>query len=724
MAPTVGVKRSATQTITLPPPDARFAVREAVRATITSPPVEAPEATAKTAVPAPAVEGFLCLEEVDGRRWSYVVDGGTGKGRGRGGAAVPVGASVRAVPLQSPLPPAEVTPGAIAINWILKDGAGRVGKMLFARQGKKFDNDLKQLRFSSDLLLEIGAGIELATAAFPQFFLPMACVANVVKNVAAVTSTSTRTPIYKAYARGENIGDVTAKGESVGNIADLLGTGLSIFISKRNPSLVTSFALLSCGYLLSSYQEVRSVVLNTLNRARFTVAVDSFIKTGYVPSLKEGNSQETIFNPPWQHEPVSIGSRFGEAFQEPASFVATRPLFEDERYMVTYNPAKDKVYALLKDQAKPDDIVKAAFHAHVLLHFINASHARKHMNSNRSDKYGNLLPLNMDFMAHIAESCKIVSSSYGTFKKKAREQGNCRFRLSFVEGSVHMERNKLLQTFENFPILCLSKSLRFTEKGEAVKEKSVSVVLLSGGQGKRMGASMPKQYLPLLGVPIALHSLKTFCLLKEVKEVVVVCDPDYKDVFEDSIENVQIPIKFALPGKERQDSVFNGLQEIDGDSELVCVHDSARPLVSSDDVKKVLEDAAVHGAAVLGVPVKATIKEVSLYHPDDDQYGELADIFGKFFLSNNYLMADSDSFVVKTLDRKTLWEMQTPQVMKPNLLRDGFELVKRDGLEVTDDVSIVEYLKHPVYITEGSYTNIKVTTPDDLLLAERLMNEK
>ncbi|XP_062207719.1 2-C-methyl-D-erythritol 4-phosphate cytidylyltransferase, chloroplastic [Phragmites australis] len=232
-------------------------------------------------------------------------------------------------------------------------------------------------------------------------------------------------------------------------------------------------------------------------------------------------------------------------------------------------------------------------------------------------------------------------------------------------------------------------------KGLAVKERSVSVILLSGGQGKRMGASMPKQYLPLLGLPIALHSFKTFCQLKEVKEVVVVCDPDYTDVFEGSIENLQIPLKFARPGKERQDSVFNGLQEIDGDSELVCVHDSARPLVSSEDVKKVLEDAAVHGAAVLGVPVKATIKE-----------------------------ANSDSFVVKTLDRKTLWEMQTPQVMKPNLLKDGFELVNRDDLEVTDDVSIVEYLKHPVYITEGSYTNIKVTTPDDMLLAERLMNEK
>ncbi|XP_040949746.1 protein root UVB sensitive 6 isoform X1 [Gossypium hirsutum] len=113
------------------------------------------------------------------------------------------------------------TPGAVAINWILKDGAGRVGKMLFSRQGNKFDYDLKQLRFAGDLLMELGAGVELATASVPHLFLPLACVANVLKNVAAVTSTSTRTPIYKAFAKGENIGDVTAKGECVGNIADL-----------------------------------------------------------------------------------------------------------------------------------------------------------------------------------------------------------------------------------------------------------------------------------------------------------------------------------------------------------------------------------------------------------------------------------------------------------------------------------------------------------------------
>ncbi|XP_057488507.1 2-C-methyl-D-erythritol 4-phosphate cytidylyltransferase, chloroplastic-like isoform X3 [Actinidia eriantha] len=215
-------------------------------------------------------------------------------------------------------------------------------------------------------------------------------------------------------------------------------------------------------------------------------------------------------------------------------------------------------------------------------------------------------------------------------------------------------------------ITCSAKAVEL-EGSEIVKEKSVSVILLAGGKGKRMGASMPKQYLPLLGQPIALYSFYTFSKMIEVKEIIVVCDPSYEDIFEDTKEKIQVDLKFTLPGKERQDSVYSGLQ--------------------------VLKDGWLNGAAVLGVPVKATIKE-----------------------------ANSESYVVRTLDRKTLWEMQTPQVIKPELLKKGFELVNREGLEVTDDVSIVEHLKHPVYITEGSYTNIKVTTPDDLLLAERILN--
>ncbi|QCD79862.1 2-C-methyl-D-erythritol 4-phosphate cytidylyltransferase [Vigna unguiculata] len=267
---------------------------------------------------------------------------------------------------------------------------------------------------------------------------------------------------------------------------------------------------------------------------------------------------------------------------------------------------------------------------------------------------------------------------------------------SFIFISCSYYSNLFKEKCKTKPYFLLCSEQTVESGGDVVREKSVSVVLLAGGQGKRMGAVVPKQYLPLFGQPIALFSFHTFFHMFEVKEVIVVCDPSYRDVFEDAKGNYEAELKFALPGKERQDSVYNGFQEcaaVDPSSELVCVHDSARPLVLSSDVRKVLTDGLLNGAAVLGVPVKATIKE-----------------------------ANSESFVVKTLDRKTLWEMQTPQVIKPELLRKGFELVNREGLEVTDDVSIVEHLKHPVFITEGSYTNIKVTTPDDMLLAERILN--
>ncbi|KAK4254490.1 hypothetical protein QN277_009868 [Acacia crassicarpa] len=417
---------------------------------------------------------LICCEEIDGRRWNYVAEND-----GSGGF---VKNSFRALSLQTPQAPLDemmsfirsyvvpegfpdsvspsyvpymkwralkhffggamgvfttqtllssvgvsrnkATPGAVAINWILKDGAGRIGKMLYARQGKKFDYDLKQMRFAGDLLMELGAGVELITAAVPHLFLPLACAANVAKNVAAVTSTSTRTPIYKAFAKGENIGDVTAKGECVGNIADLLGTGLSIVISKRNPSLVTTFALLSCGYLFSSFREVKSVVLHTLNRARFSVAAESFLKTGRVPTVQDGNLNENIFRFPWEDRPVVLGSRLKDAFQDPGAYVAIQPLFEKEKYIVTYNPSKCKVYALLKDEAKSDDILKAAFHAHLLLHFMNSVNGNKvSSGKQRDDLMLNVVHSVADLEAYIADSCKLVENSYGLFKRKAKEQG-------------------------------------------------------------------------------------------------------------------------------------------------------------------------------------------------------------------------------------------------------------------------------------------------------------
>ena len=145
---------------------------------------------------------------------------------------------------------------AMAVNWVIKDGAGRLGKMLFARQGRRFDCELKQFRWAGNLLMVAGASVELTTVLFPRHFLALACCANLAKNLAAVTATSTRAPIYRAFARNDNIGDVTAKGESVSNLADLVGTMAGIVLSRRNPTpmgAMSTFAMLSCGYLFAAY---------------------------------------------------------------------------------------------------------------------------------------------------------------------------------------------------------------------------------------------------------------------------------------------------------------------------------------------------------------------------------------------------------------------------------------------------------------------------------------
>ncbi|GBF90305.1 hypothetical protein Rsub_02411 [Raphidocelis subcapitata] len=225
---------------------------------------------------------------------------------------------------------------------------------------------------------------------------------------------------------------------------------------------------------------------------------------------------------------------------------------------------------------------------------------------------------------------------------------------------------------------------------------SVSVVLLAGGVGKRMGAPIPKQYLELAGQPIATYALDTFAAMREVGEIVIVCDPSWRYIFEARFPGLpkRVAIKWAAPGAERQDSVANGLAGVREGAAIVAVHDSARPLVAPADAARCMRDGAAVGAAVLGVPVKPTIKEV-----------------------------DSNMNVVKTLVRAALWEVQTPQCIRPDLLRRGFELVRAQGLEVTDDVSIIEAMGLPVKITPGAYTNIKVTTPDDMSVAVGFLEE-
>lgn len=231
--------------------------------------------------------------------------------------------------------------------------------------------------------------------------------------------------------------------------------------------------------------------------------------------------------------------------------------------------------------------------------------------------------------------------------------------------------------------------------------RDVSVILLSAGTGKRMKASIPKQYLKLLGREIALRSLDVFLACNSVTEIVVVCADEYRSLFEQHVESLglkDVPkILFANGGKERQDSVANGLAKVSSD--LVAVHDGARPLVTVEEVEHVIGEAREFGAALLAVPTKATIKQ-SLKNSE-----------------GNPLVSD-------TPDRSTLWEAHTPQVMRTELLRRGFDFAAESGMAVTDDVSLVEALKEPVKITQGEYTNIKVTTPEDIAVAEAILKQR
>lgn len=210
---------------------------------------------------------------------------------------------------------------------------------------------------------------------------------------------------------------------------------------------------------------------------------------------------------------------------------------------------------------------------------------------------------------------------------------------------------------------------------------NISVILLAGGLGLRMGISMPKQFLPLGDKLIAQHSYELFRSIPQINEIIVVCEPEYQIHFPNA--------KYALPGNRRQDSVYNGFLKISQDSSLVCIHDSARPFLSKDDLLKVIDAGQKHGAAALASPVKSTIKE-----------------------------GCGDHFVTKTLDRSILWELHTPQVVIPSLLKKGFEIAQ--DITVTDDVSLVELTGHPVKLVAGSASNIKITTPVDLKLAEIL----
>jgi 2-C-methyl-D-erythritol 4-phosphate cytidylyltransferase len=217
--------------------------------------------------------------------------------------------------------------------------------------------------------------------------------------------------------------------------------------------------------------------------------------------------------------------------------------------------------------------------------------------------------------------------------------------------------------------------------------KKISAILLAGGKSTRMQNSTPKQFLLLKNKPIILYSFELFDSLPEITEIIVVCENIYIPLFPKASK----PLKFALPGARRQDSVFSGFSQAANDADYLCIHDGARPLIDKESILSVLHAAEKHDAAALALPVTYTIKECTL-----------------------------DQKVIKTLPRNQLWEMHTPQVLTRNLVKKGFEKVQKENLEITDDIQLAEILEKPAYLVRSASKNIKITTPLDLSLAEIL----
>ncbi len=222
----------------------------------------------------------------------------------------------------------------------------------------------------------------------------------------------------------------------------------------------------------------------------------------------------------------------------------------------------------------------------------------------------------------------------------------------------------------------------------------VVAVIPAGGTGKRMGADVPKQFLPLGGVPMLLHSLRAFDRAPSVDAVILVVPREEQQraltiVERYGVKKVQ---KVVAGGKTRQQSVYNGLKETDPDVEIVVVHDAVRPFVTVDLIEQSIEAARKGEGAIVAVPMKDTPKQVG-----------------------------PDRQIRKTLDRTELWLAQTPQTFRQDLLLKAYRKAEVEHLHATDDAALVEQLGHTVMIVPGNWQNIKITSPEDMVLAEAIL---
>ena len=221
----------------------------------------------------------------------------------------------------------------------------------------------------------------------------------------------------------------------------------------------------------------------------------------------------------------------------------------------------------------------------------------------------------------------------------------------------------------------------------------VGAIIPAAGRGKRIGASVPKQFLEIQGKPLLHHTLTVFASCKLIDYVVLVMPrADVDEMGEDWLNKYEIVREVVVGGEQRQDSVYNGFNSLEEGTDIVVVHDGVRPFTTPQMITATVEAAQQHGAAITAIPVSDTVKQAA------------------------------DGFVKQTVSRDGLWRVQTPQAFQCGLLQQAFKKAKKDSYYGTDEGSLVEYLGERVKIVPGSELNIKITRKEDLVLGESLLS--
>ena len=214
-------------------------------------------------------------------------------------------------------------------------------------------------------------------------------------------------------------------------------------------------------------------------------------------------------------------------------------------------------------------------------------------------------------------------------------------------------------------------------------------LILGAGSGTRMKIEKSKLLLEVMGKTVLQRSVEAFLEVSAIDEIIVTAREQDIEPFSEIIDDSRVT--FVIGGETRQQSVKNAVDTID-EAELVIIHDGARPFVRKSDIENTLLAAKTFGAAAVGVPVKDTIKVI-----------------------------DGESFVIDTPDRSTLFAVQTPQIFDFRHYKAALEKAEKDGRDFTDDCQLIEYAGGRVKMVEGDYSNIKITTPDDIALAENIL---